>query len=364
MSWLRFFNGKGDTGGKGPAESAEEALRWISLPNNIDHKLRELERRGWSLWVLVLGMLLLFALYIVVLYFNSDWWRRTAAGESVYTVRVLLVGFATLVLLFCAYVVSRELQLRFLKRAMIQEEITIRQQLMRSEKLASLGQLTAGVAHEILNPLNVISGRVQMLSMRAPHEPELGKALDIISEQTRRIVKITDGLRRFSHTAAEKKPLDVNDLLEKTLALLENDLRVRNIQVVRRFQPRLAAVMADADQLTQVFVNLILNAKDAMPRGGTLTLSTALDGLRGSGSRRKEVVGNRILIAVTDTGCGIPAGDLEKIFHPFFTTKEPGKGTGLGLFVCHGIIENHNGAMEVLSREGEGTTFRISLPAV
>ncbi len=224
--------------------------------------------------------------------------------------------------------------------------------LVRSEKLASLGTLSAGVAHEILNPLNIINGLVQMMKRKTPAPEDLKKNLEEIMRQVSRTAKITDNLRAFARKReGEVKPVDLHALFENTLTLLEHHLNLENIQVEKLYNKDLPLIKADEDQLSQVFLNLLNNAKDAMQGGA-----------RNAIILQTKVLKDEIEIRFSDTGPGIPKEFLGKIFDPFFTTKVPGKGTGLGLSITNTIIENHEGTLRVESAEGKGTTFVITLP--
>jgi len=227
----------------------------------------------------------------------------------------------------------------------------IQSQLVRSEKLASLGELVAGIAHEINNPLTgiMVFASLALENPRLP--PELLPDVETIFRETQRCAGIVQGLLEFSReTTPEKRQESVNNILEKTLRLLENQAGFLNIAIHRCFDQELPKILVDANQLNQVFINIILNAAQAMSSGGELTLTTGLD------EERKQ-----LFVRVQDTGCGIPEENLKRIFDPFFTTKDLG-GTGLGLSVSYGIIENHGGTIEVESEVGKGTTFVVWLP--
>ena len=224
--------------------------------------------------------------------------------------------------------------------------------MIRQEKLASIGTLASGVAHEILNPLNIISTIIQLLQMEEL-PAQAREQLDEVMGQIRRATKITNNLRMFSHQKeAEISTVQVNSLIDRTLVLVEHDLNLDNILVERDYDPELPEIEADDDQLAQIFLNLISNARDAMAgrRDRRITIRT----------QRAE---DGVTISFVDTGGGIPQPYLDKIFDPFFTTKNPGHGTGLGLSIVYSIVESHNGTIEVLSEEGRGTEFVIHLPA-
>ncbi|OHC04772.1 MAG: hypothetical protein A3H23_04570 [Planctomycetes bacterium RIFCSPLOWO2_12_FULL_40_19] len=223
-----------------------------------------------------------------------------------------------------------------------------------SYKMASLGTLTAGVCHEVLNPLNIISSYTQLLLTDTKEGSETEQDLKKILEEVGRIVRITDNLLRFSRREKlETGEVEINSLLEKTISIVEPEIKLENIKLLTRFEKGLPEIMANSDELRQVFFNLTMNARDAMPEGGKLTISTQSIEKRG-----KPFVS----IKFKDTGGGISEENLNSVFDPFFTTKKEGKGTGLGLSISHGIIENHGGEISVNSKEGKGTTFIIDLP--
>ena len=226
------------------------------------------------------------------------------------------------------------------------------QQLIHSEKLASMGTLAGGVAHEINNPLMVILGRTELIMLRNDIDAEVRKDLEIIRGETSRISEIVRGLLTFSRRSQENtfEQVDVNDIIQRTLALIEHQLRGDSIAVVRDYQEDLPQIEANAGHLQQVFTNLVINAYHAMAGGGRLTVRT------------HQVSDQQITVEFEDSGCGIPKDNLAKIFDPFFTTKEEGKGTGLGLAVSHNLIERHGGDIGVRSEVGKGTCFTIQLP--
>ncbi len=245
-------------------------------------------------------------------------------------------------------------------------------QIVRSEKLASVGRLAAGVCHEILNPLNIISGHVQAMSLERGEDPGLMEDFDSIMEEIGRIEKITNGLPKLSRKDdIELKVADINEELESVLALTEREMELKAIEVVRSFAVGLPNFKFDANRLRQVFLNLINNARYAMPKGGVFTVTTELmaelkegdgyvpiDPLSGADHGRNPY----LRIRFTDTGTGIKKKNLSKLFEPFFTTKPEDKGTGLGLSICYSIIEKHNGKLEVESEYGKGSTFTVELP--
>ncbi len=225
------------------------------------------------------------------------------------------------------------------------------QQLIQSEKLASMGLLAAGVAHEINNPLANILMYAYLLKRDIQEKKPNIEDIDIIIEQTEITSKIVQDLLEFSRQErSEMSLIRINDLICKALDMLENQLIIdSNMDVAKRLRPDIPDIRGDANKLSRAFFNLILNAYQAMPDGGKLILSTTEEN-------------GFVKITISDTGIGIPREHLNKIFDPFFTTKPIGGGTGLGLSVVHGIIEEHNGNIMVKSRVGSGTTFTIKLP--
>ncbi len=231
----------------------------------------------------------------------------------------------------------------------------LEQQVMHSEKLAALGRLAAGVAHEIGNPLTSISTFAQMLREMAQDEFSQ-KSLDIINNHIQRITDIVRRMATFARAdSLNIKEVQLNDVLQSTLDLMRLDKRMKSsIAMKISLDPGLPKIMIDEGQISQVFINLILNALDAMPDGGSLNIAT-----------RHVPDGNGrelIEVAFADTGTGIPADELGKIFDPFFTTKEAGKGTGLGLSLSYEIVRRFKGDILVQSEVGKGTVFTISLP--
>jgi PAS domain S-box-containing protein len=230
----------------------------------------------------------------------------------------------------------------------------LEQQVIQSEKLAAMGQMIAGVAHELNNPLTAILGVTDLLRERLPDETAKRQA-ELAHQQARRAAEIVQNLLAFARPPALKKSrVSLNDLVRRTMQLHEYALRVNNITVQFIPQPDLPAVTADPNQLVQVFLNLIINAEQAIRESrdrGTLTVKVG---------RGKD----QALVILQDDGPGIRPDILPKIFDPFFTTKRPGRGTGLGLSICLAIIKEHGGTIDVQSTEGSGTTFTVSLPLV
>jgi two-component system NtrC family sensor kinase len=238
------------------------------------------------------------------------------------------------------------------------EDVTARarleEQLQISDKMASIGLLAAGVAHEVNTPLTGISSYTQMLLDRADPDDPQTKLLEKIERQTFRAAKIVNGLltlARGGQGSSERAPVDINVVINDVLSLLEHQLKAVNIQVRRDLAPAPPIVYGMEHKLQQVFLNLFINARDAMPKGGWLSVTTRAEGEAAS-------------VVVGDTGAGIPAEHLSRIYDPFFTTKALGQGTGLGLSITYGIVGEHDGTITCESHVGEGTRFLLSLPLI
>lgn len=225
------------------------------------------------------------------------------------------------------------------------------EQLIQSEKVTSLGKMAAGIAHEINNPLTSILINSHLLAENVAGDGKPGDSLNLIIEETERCSKIVKGLLDFSRQAtAEKVPTDLNQLIEDTLTLVKSHVMASKTSIVRQFQHHLPVVSVAPGKIKQVFTNLILNAIEAMPGGGVLTLSS-----------RTSDDGKSVEIEFADAGCGIPEHIIRQIFDPFFSTKK-GKGTGLGLSISYGIVKHHGGDITVQSSVGKGTEVTVTLP--
>jgi len=237
------------------------------------------------------------------------------------------------------------------------ERRRLEQALFDSEKLAATGRLAASIAHEINNPLEAIQNALYLLVKRIPEEDPNAKFLAIAMKETERMSRILRQMLGFYRPAADLAPTDLNALIEDAEALVAKRLRERNVKIERQLQPDLPAVMASADQIKQVILNLILNAAEAMPKGGIVTVTTESHRDAASGFIRTDAV----RVQVADTGPGIAEEYLPHIFEPFFSTKGE-KGTGLGLWVSLGIAQSHGGRLQVRNRPGGGTVFSMTLP--
>jgi len=235
---------------------------------------------------------------------------------------------------------------------------TTQQQLLRSGKLATVGELASGVIHEINNPLGTIKGLVQLLEEEKSSEKTKKKDLKIIESEIIRIQAITEQLRSFARPSILKNRLvQVNVLINETVLLMHHQILKQHVRLIINFDKKLPSIKVDDHQIKQVFVNLIINALAAMPKGGSLTVTTKLKGAK---NKTRGLDHKYIEISIKDTGYGISQKDLKVIFTPFFTTKK--EGTGLGLNISRIIIKKHKGSMSVKSIIRKGTTFTIKLP--
>src|SRR3989338_4076595 len=236
----------------------------------------------------------------------------------------------------------------------VTEEIRLRQELVQQEKMAAIGMLAGGVAHEINNPLGGVLAFTQLL-LKKNQDNEMTEDLKEIEHSAVRCRKIVQDLLDFSRLSKEKEKclVNINDLIEKVMPFVRLEMRSLNVELELQLDKNLPQIMAIPNRLQQVFLNLLTNACHAMQKGGPLKIST--------GQEPKE---NKIWIHVQDTGVGIPKEIHEHVFEPFFTTKDPGKGTGLGLAVSYRIVKEHQGDIHFVSQPGKGTTFCVELPMI
>lgn len=223
-------------------------------------------------------------------------------------------------------------------------------QLIQSEKLAALGQLSARVAHEVNNPLGIIKNYLELLGIETAQSDSGTEYIGIVREEVDRITRIVKQLLNLHRPdAGEMKKTDVKQVLEETLLLVTKQLEERNIEIVRQYRADSSLVKASAAQIKQVFLNLIMNSSDFMPGGGTITVTL-------------ETGGDDLIMRFEDTGEGIPEDDLPNVFEPFFTARKEDSGTGLGLTICENIVTKHGGSIRAGNREDGGCVFTISLP--
>jgi nitrogen-specific signal transduction histidine kinase len=236
------------------------------------------------------------------------------------------------------------------------ERRRIEQILFDSEKLAATGRLAASIAHEINNPLEAIKNALYLLANKIPGDDPNYKFLQIATKETDRVSRILRQMLGF-YRPPKMEPTDINRLIEESESLIEKHLRQNRVRIENDLDPRLPPVIASADQLKQVLLNLMLNAQQAMPEGGTIYVSTRVS----HGADPEFLMADSVHIQIRDTGKGIAEEHLPHIFEPFFSTKDE-KGTGLGLWVSQGIVQAHGGSIKLRSREGRGTVFSVALP--
>ncbi len=235
----------------------------------------------------------------------------------------------------------------------ITEKTRFEKQLVQTEKLASIGQLAAGVAHEINNPIEVIKCYSNLIEKGVKQDSQTLKDIRIIKKHTEQCRSVIDSLLNFARNSdSRKEKTDIHACIEEIMYMMEPQMLKEKIVVNRRFEKDIPLLIADVQKMKQVFMNLLMNARQAMQEGGELTVRTALQ-------KKNKVV----VIEVEDTGCGISERNIDRIFDPFFTTKAAGKGTGLGLAVIYGIVKQHGGEIEVKSSPGKGSTFTILISA-
>ena len=238
----------------------------------------------------------------------------------------------------------------------IVKDITLRknmeQQLLQADKLASIGQLAAGVAHEINNPLGLILGYAQLLIRNSSKSGQEVEDLKTIEKQARNCKVIVQALLNFARrTETRKAPVDIHAVLNQVTDVLQRQFALDGVDILPAYCPDMPRFAGDGEKLKQVFMNLIMNARQAIEKEGEIRVSTQFD-----------PAGNKAAITVADTGRGIEASVINRIFDPFFTTKPVGKGTGLGLSVSYGIVREHGGEIQVKSKRGKGAVFTVILP--
>jgi two-component system NtrC family sensor kinase len=358
--------------------ASREVLGVLTIEFELDDVDAELDRMRWgAIWLSLVEILLLVAIIAAITrYFvGVPIQRLTAATVSVGHMDldrpVDIRGKGELAALGRAFDDMRLrlrdalLELKRLNEG-LEDEVRertealgiARQRLVQSDRLASLGQLAASVAHEINNPISGVLN-LSMVCRRMLESPELTpedrsrleRYLTMMSRETERVGRIVTDLLAFSRRSSpESDAVDLNPLVENIVALLSHKFELLGTRVELDLDESVAKIEADADQIQQVLINLLMNAAESMePKGGSLKVST-------------RTVEDEVLIEIRDEGCGIPEPDLPRIFDPFFTTKAEGQGVGLGLSVVYGIIDAHGGTLEVQSQLGEGTVCRVLLP--
>ncbi|MFQ5543900.1 MAG: sensor histidine kinase, partial [Nitrospiria bacterium] len=267
---------------------------------------------------------------------------------------------------FPVYVSSGKVSFGIAMLTDVTEKKELEQALIQTEKMAAMGTLASGLAHEIGTPMNVILGRAETL-LRHTQEKKTAKGLMIIIEQIDRMTHLIQHLLGFARrNPIDKRAADIDVLCDKAIEMMAHRITSNGIKLSLKHDQKLPAIWGDRDQILQVLVNLLMNAIDAIYQGGTITIQSKMVPETGKGhfpTSSRPTKKQMVQVLIKDTGRGIDSVHLDKIFDPFFTTKPVGKGTGLGLSVAQGIVREHGGQLEVSSVVGKGTTFCLLLPA-
>jgi len=340
----------------------------VSILQHTSFMEEEIIRAKWSIFIMIL--LVIGGIVTLILIVTRKWItipisqlmngiKHMAKGELNTRIDLKRGGeLSELAQAFNQMAVNlKEAQDRIIQEG--ETKLDLERSLRQSEKLATIGQLASGLAHEIGTPLNIIGGRTELAKRRLDDKELIQKNLDTIAQQTERITKIIQQLLGFVRKKRpEQKALRINAILDSTLDLLEHQIQKQRLKVAKDFREDLPSAIGDPDQLQQVFLNLILNAIQSMPDGGELRISATCERTSKEGlvNGRQEYV----VVCVKDTGMGMEKEVLQNIFNPFFTTKDA--GTGLGLMVSQGIIQDHEGWIDVESEIGKGSIFRVYFP--
>ncbi len=343
----------------------------VSILQHTSTMEEEIQQAKWSIVIII--FVLVGGTVILVLFVTKRWIsrpisqlmggiKRMARGQL--NTQIELKGEDELSQLAQAFnqmaIDLKEAQEKILRES--EKKLELERSLRQSEKLATIGQLASGLAHEIGTPLNIISGRAELMKRKLDDKEGTEKNLDVILHQTERITKIIQQLLGFVRKKRpEQKSLDVRALLGTTLDFLDHQIQKQKVRVLKTIEGDLPPVTGDPDQLQQVFLNLFLNAIQSMPQGGELRLQVTPQWISKEGL--EEGQRHYVKICVEDTGEGMGKEVIENIFNPFFSTKEREKGTGLGLTVSRGIIQDHEGWIDVESELGKGSVFKVYLPA-
>jgi PAS domain S-box-containing protein len=288
---------------------------------------------------------------------DAELWARRKDGSE-FAVDIMLGPVTTdegLLVLATIRDVTKRKEMELTLRAKNEEVRDVSQQLWQAAKLATMGELAASIAHELNNPLTTLTLNIEDLLLHAPAESLMHRRLQVIEHETDRMAKLVADLLQFSRPGQQQiSTFEIVEEIENTLELIYFFLRKGNVEVIREFALKHPYIQGDRQKLRQVFLNVIVNASDAMPGGGTLRIrvqpGTLADGTAA------------VVVDFMDSGTGIAPENMAKIMEPFFTTKEAGKGTGLGLPICRRIVQEHRGVLELTSELGKGTTVRILLP--
>jgi two-component system NtrC family sensor kinase len=299
-----------------------------------EHMIRQqIERNG----------LVLIALFMVLIYWIID----SLSSDQVLT-RILIALLVIIYGIFTQTLINS-------RKAALEEKERTQKQLIQAEKLAALGIVAAGIAHEVKNPLAIIIQGVEYLRTSSGSDALLIDIVERIKKSAFRADSIIKGLLSFTRQMPiQAEQVEIEPVVEETLSFIEHQLKLKHIKIVKQFSPGLPKVTMDINQIKQVFLNLLLNSVDAIQDGGTITIS-AKPLESASGERHLQII-------FTDTGVGIPKDEIEKVFDPFYTTKDGSGNAGLGLSIAKGIIDKHNGTLRIESETGQGTQVVIGLP--
>ena len=308
-----------------------EALRRTMVK---EYTLRQqIERNG----------LILIALFMILIYWIMD----SLASNQVLT-RVLIACFVIIYGIFTQTLINS-------RKAALEEKERTQKHLIQSEKLAALGIVAAGIAHEVKNPLAIIVQGVEYLRTSVDSDVHIADILERIKKSAFRADSIIKGLLSFTRQMPiQTEQVEIAPVIEETLLFIDHQLKLKHIKLVKQFSPGLPKVTVDINQIKQVFLNLLLNSIDAIQDRGTITISA---------EKVESAPGeSNLQITLADTGCGIPKDRIEKVFDPFYTTKDSSRNAGLGLSIAKGIIDKHHGTVQIESESEGGTCVIIALP--
>ncbi len=342
----------------------------VCIVQRTSYMEREIEKAKWSIFI---NMLLLIGGTVALILVGTRKWVSRPISKLIsgighmakgnLDIRIDLKGEDELSELARSFN-QMAADLKTAQERIIQEgeaRLELERGLQQSEKLAIVGQLASGLAHEIGTPLNILLGRTELIKRRLEDTEGIRKNLDIMDNQIEKITKIIEQLLGFVRIKQpERRAVDICGIIETDLDLLDHRIEKQQLRVVTDFQKDLPPIVGDPDSLQQVFLNLILNALQAMPEGGTLRLCAAV--VRASRGDVAECTKHYVEVRVEDSGVGIDKGVIQHIFNPFFTTKK--MGTGLGLMVTQGIVQDHEGWIDVESEPGRGSVFKVYLPLI
>ena len=287
--------------------------------------------------------LILIALFMILIYWIMD----SLASNQVLT-RVLIACFVIIYGIFTQTLINS-------RKAALEEKERTQKHLIQSEKLAALGIVAAGIAHEVKNPLAIIVQGVEYLRTSVDSDVHIADILERIKKSAFRADSIIKGLLSFTRQMPiQTEQVEIAPVIEETLLFIDHQLKLKHIKLVKQFSPGLPKVTVDINQIKQVFLNLLLNSIDAIQDRGTITISA---------EKVKSAPGeSNLQITLADTGCGIPKDRIEKVFDPFYTTKDSSRNAGLGLSIAKGIIDKHRGTVQIESESEGGTCVIIALP--